>query len=200
MCAFDFLIKNKKDLLSALLAFDKDPDRYVLIEAEVRYIRSSLQALIGASGSTGSTSAEVQQKANSPKSPAEDSSARIAEQSPFSRRKHRDAFDLVLLASLHVSEQLTYDVGLDMLFQAALALDPASDRPSLTAKLNRWKKDGYVRWIKSSKMYLTPDGFTLYKEKVRACARPGGGLDDVAVALNAVFGISPNFDAVLSAR
>ena len=201
--AFEFLTANKKELLVALADYLDNPARFSFIDAEFIYIQSSLQALANTCGITNMGSASMQQNANLPSQNSDKLSIAATEKllpQPTTRRKHRDAFDLVLLASLHISEQLTYDVGLDMLFQAALALEPASERPSLTAKLNRWKKDGYVRWLKSSKMHLTPDGFALYKEKVRACARPGGGLDDVAVALNNVFGISTNFDAVLTAR
>lgn len=197
------LMATKKDILAAIAKGKDDTALFILIEDELNYIQSTLQAIANARGITNPTVAELHQEA-----PAE--AARPLQSNPApkatsdtpqpSRRKHSDAFDLALVAALHISEQLTYDVGLDMLLQTANALDPASERPSLTSKLNRWKKDGYVRWVKSSKMYLTPQGFTLYKEKVRACARPFGGLEDVTAALNKVFGISPNFDVVLTAR
>lgn len=207
---FDFFRSHKRPLLAALAFCFGDAARHSDFDAEISYITSVAQAILDARPAVARQDVIIPQPA-SPPVPLQHAEGALDHRAPKpeasatsptvpKRRHHSDAFDLCLFAAIHAAPRLKYDVGLDVVFRVAQTFDPAAERPSLIAKLNRWKNSGLLRWVTSKQMYVTPNGEAHYRALIRATSRPGGGREEAASALNQSLGLTLDFDAILAAR
>lgn len=75
------------------------------------------------------------------------------------RRRPSFAFDYLLLEALNQRSAYGHRIGQESLFRLASALDENSKKPSLVAKLNRWKNDKkWVSWVSAEDISILGAG------------------------------------------
>lgn len=107
------------------------------------------------------------------------------------RRKSNKSFDALLMLGIKHAPENGVAASQDMLFQLGRAFDPSTKRPSLIAKLNRWKNpQGLVTWQKPQNIALTDLG-KAEVEELEMIAKTNGDLDKIRQVITDTWGFTP---------